>query len=214
MNSEGRILALSLGVLVVVAAVSFGRGGTEYESRDLEKLPSITFADPATVRQSAGELIRTGGDISMFACYSCHNRDEPVNLRFDQDHHVILEEHEVDFDLRHGSRHRNETCFNCHARSDLERLETRDGKLLKLEESTLLCGSCHGTTLRDWEIGLHGRTSGYWDRTLGPISRQDCTSCHDPHAPGFTSIRPAPGPSPLRPLVVRGPATEFEEKDD
>ena len=61
-----------------------------------------------------------------------------------------------------------------------------------------MCGSCHGPTYRDWEAGVHGRTSGYWDRSLGPMDRKACVNCHNPHAPHFPGRPPAPGPHPLR----------------
>src|SRR5436190_5125 len=61
--------------------------------------------------------------------------------------------------------------------------------------------SCHGPTYRDWEIGIHGRKSGYWDKRLGAAVRQDCTSCHDPHSPAFPSLTPGPGPNPLHPTA-------------
>jgi cytochrome c553 len=79
-------------------------------------------------------------------------------------------------------------------------LQTRDGRELKLSEPTALCGSCHGPTYRDWEMGIHGRTSGYWNRkpVLGE-ERKVCVNCHDPHAPKFPGRKPAPGPHPLRP---------------
>jgi hypothetical protein len=80
----------------------------------------------------------------------------------------------------------------------LEVFQTRDGRQLNFSESTQLCGSCHGPTYRDWEAGAHGRTSGYWNRSLGAITRADCVSCHNPHAPPFPARRPAPGPHPLR----------------
>jgi hypothetical protein len=73
---------------------------------------------------------------------------------------------------------------------------------LKIVESPALCGSCHGPTYRDWEAGVHGRTSGYWQRDLGSIDRKVCTSCHNPHSPAFPSRPPAPGPHPLHPATV------------
>lgn len=173
-----------------------------------------SFADGATVRQSAAELYRTDGDVSMLACYSCHDRDEPILLQFDEEGQVISEEHEVDFELLHGRRHQNESCFNCHASDNLERLITRDGRHLLLTESNALCGSCHGTTHRDWEIGIHGRVSGYWNAQLGEKTWQDCTSCHDPHAPAFPTVTPAPGPHPLRPLHQREAHVQEEETGD
>ena len=73
---------------------------------------------------------------------------------------------------------------------------------MKLAESPPLCGSCHGPTYRDWEAGVHGRTGGYWDRSLGPINRQICVDCHNPHHPKIPPRKPAPGPHPLHPVAA------------
>jgi len=167
------------------------------------KLPAIPLVDPSvtsnsTVRVSYAELIRAKADLSDFDCYACHERNKPPPLRFDEKQNLIIPKEHSDIVMGHGSHNRNNLCFNCHDESNLEQFQTRDGRQLKLSESTPLCGSCHGPTYRDWEAGAHGRTSGYWNRDLGPITRVDCVSCHNPHAPHFPSRQPAPGPHPLR----------------
>jgi uncharacterized CHY-type Zn-finger protein len=167
------------------------------------KLPAIPLVDPSvtgnsTVRVSYAELIRAKADLSDFDCYACHERNKPPPLRFDEKQNLIIPKEHSDIVMGHGSHNRNNLCFNCHDESNLEQFQTRDGRQLKLSESTPLCGSCHGPTYRDWEAGAHGRTSGYWNRDLGPITRVDCVSCHNPHAPRFPSRQPAPGPHPLR----------------
>ncbi len=157
------------------------------------------FTNTATVRMSAAELIRTGGDTSGMACYSCHDDKKPVTVHYDTNGNVILPEAHRDLVLRHGRSNRNDNCFNCHDPKNLELLRPHEGQTLKLTESSRLCGSCHGPTYRDWEIGIHGRTSGFWDRKSGPVVRQDCTSCHDPHSPAFPSMKPGPRPNRLHP---------------
>jgi formate-dependent nitrite reductase cytochrome c552 subunit len=69
---------------------------------------------------------------------------------------------------------------------------------VKFDNIPALCGSCHGPTFRDWEAGAHGRTSGFWNRTLGSASRLSCANCHDPHSPKIPTRQPAPGPHSLR----------------
>jgi hypothetical protein len=166
-------------------------------------LPLIPLVDPsftsnATVRVSYAELIRAKADLSDFDCYACHERNKPPTLRFDEKNNLLVPKEHSDVVMGHGSHNRNNLCFNCHDENNLELFQTRDGRQLKLSESTPLCGSCHGPTYRDWEAGAHGRINGYWDRQLGPFTRQDCVSCHNPHAPRFPSRQPAPGPHPLR----------------
>lgn len=65
-------------------------------------------------------------------------------------------------------------------------------------ESTPLCGSCHGPTYRDWDAGVHGRTSGNWDPKSKTCQRQPCVACHNPHNPHFEPQKSAPGPHSLR----------------
>ncbi|MEW6161513.1 MAG: cytochrome c3 family protein [Verrucomicrobiota bacterium] len=169
-----------------------------------EPLPAIPLVDPAftnttTVRLSAAELIKSGEDTSGFDCYACHDKKEPPDLHIDAQGLVVLPKEHEDLVMRHGRSNRNMNCYNCHDRDNLDKLKTRDGKLFSFEESTQLCASCHGPTYRDWEIGVHGRVSGYWNRDLGSASRKECASCHHPHAPAFPEVKPAPGPHPLHP---------------
>jgi hypothetical protein len=173
-------------------------------------LPSIPLVDPqftvkTTVRTNYAELIRLGEDLSDFDCYACHEQNNPPKLSFDEDHNLIVPEMHSNIVMAHGRHNRNNLCYNCHEEENLELLQTRDGRELTLADSTPLCGSCHGPTYRDWEAGAHGRTSGYWDRQLGPFERKDCVACHDPHSPGFPAQTPGPGPHPLRSAAKQGP---------
>jgi hypothetical protein len=178
-------------------------------------LPPIPLVDPeftntATVRVSGAELVRTGGDASGLDCYACHDRKKQVVLKFDAEKRIVLPEEHKDLVMAHGTHNRNNNCFNCHDEADLELLQTRDGRELKLLESTPLCGSCHGPTYRDWEAGVHGRTSGFWDPRSGALTRQNCVSCHDPHSPKFPPQKPAPGPHGLR--APQRPAAEKDKE--
>lgn len=178
-------------------------------------LPPIAPADPsiistATARTSYAELIRTGADVSDFDCYVCHEKGKSPTLAFDEGHNLIIPSEHSDIVMGHGRNNRNNLCYNCHDENNLELLQTRDGRELKLSESTPLCGSCHGPTYRDWDAGAHGRTSGYWNRDMGPITKQDCVACHNPHAPKFPGRKPGPPPHPLRPLPKPAAAIEGE----
>lgn len=164
-------------------------------------LVDTNFISTATARMSAADLIKSGGDTSGMECYVCHDKKNPPKLKLDADGNVIVPKEHEDIVMAHGRHHRNNNCFNCHDETNLELLQTRDGRHLKISESPALCGSCHGPTYRDWEAGVHGRTSGYWKRDAGPIDRKVCTSCHNPHSPPFPSRQPAPGPHPLHPVA-------------
>jgi hypothetical protein len=159
------------------------------------------FINTATARVSAGELVASGGDTSGLDCYACHDKNKPPKLTFDAENNIVLPKEHEDLVMGHGRHKRNNNCFNCHDETNLEFLQTRDGHKVKIVDSPALCGSCHGPTYRDWEAGVHGRTSGFWKRDLGPIDRKVCTSCHDPHAPAFPAREPAPGPHLLHPIA-------------
>lgn len=163
----------------------------------------IALVDPAFLntapnRVSYAQMVVKKEDLSDYDCYTCHERGKPPPIRYDTNHTIIIPKEHADIVMGHGRHDRNNNCFNCHDENNLEHFQTRDGRGLTFAESTPLCGSCHGPTYRDWEAGIHGRTSGYWDRQLGKIRRLDCAECHNPHSPKFPGRNPAPGPHPLR----------------
>jgi len=197
-KTGGALSALSLAFLGLATAFYFNLWGN---ARPLPEIPLVdtNFISTVTARQSAVDLARTGGDMSNFECYVCHDKKNPPKLKFDAEGNVIVPKEHDDIVMAHGRHHRNNNCFNCHDENNLEALQTRDGRQLKIADSPALCGSCHGPTYRDWEAGVHGRTSGYWKRDQGPIDRKVCASCHNPHSPPFPSRSPAPGPHLLHP---------------
>jgi hypothetical protein len=146
--------------------------------------------------------VSAGEDLSDFDCYACHERGKPPVLRFDTNQNLIVPKEHPDIVMGHGSHGRNNNCFNCHNESNLELLQTRDGHEIKFADSPALCGSCHGPTYRDWDAGVHGRTSGYWDRSLGAAQRKACVNCHNPHSPRFPGRHPAPGPHQLHEVAA------------
>jgi predicted CXXCH cytochrome family protein len=169
----------------------------------LQPLPLVdsAFLDTATVRRSYADLIRAKEDLSDFDCYACHERNKPPPLRFDANQNLLIPPEHADIVMGHGQHGRNNNCFNCHNETNLDLLQTRDGRQVKFADSSQLCGSCHGPTYEDWEAGAHGRISGYWKRSLGPVKRQDCVNCHNPHSPAFPSRAPAPGPHLLHAMA-------------
>ncbi|SPE54514.1 exported hypothetical protein [Verrucomicrobia bacterium] len=197
-----------LAVLLAVLAAVFlsDQRGRPAAVRHPIALADTNFLDTATVRRSYADLTRAKEDLSDFDCYSCHEKGKPPPLRLDTNQAIIVAKEHADIVMGHGRHGRNNNCFNCHNENNLELLQTRDGRELKFSNSTPLCGSCHGPTLRDWEAGAHGRPSGYWDANLGAQTRKDCVNCHNPHSPKFPSRKPAPGPHPLRPPAA-APAT-------
>ena len=205
MNNTARTgtVLVVLAVVLFALALKFASGiGTRSAMPAEISLVDTQFLDTATFRKSYAELIREKADLSDFDCYACHEKGKPPVLRFDAQHNLVVPKEHSDIVMKHGTHDRNNNCFNCHDEQNLELLQARDGRQIKLVESPLLCGSCHGPTYRDWEAGAHGRTGGYWDRSAGPIQRKICVDCHNPHRPKIPPRTPAPGPHLLHPVTA------------
>jgi formate-dependent nitrite reductase cytochrome c552 subunit len=163
---------------------------------------NIALVDPkflATTpwRQTYADLAKAGEDLSDYDCYGCHEKNNPPTIRFDAKGKIIVPKEHSNIVMGHGSHDRNDLCYNCHNEQNLETLQVRDGRQVKFDNIPPLCGSCHGPTLRDWDAGAHGRTGGYWNRSLGEAQRLSCANCHNPHAPRIPKREPAPGPHTL-----------------
>jgi len=107
--------------------------------------------------------------------------------------------------LVHGGG--NVWCLDCHNADDRDKLVKLNGELLTFNQSQLLCGECHGPILRDWDLGIHGKTVGYWDPEQGDEEmtvRLLCVECHLPHRPAFPPQEPMPAPV----LRVDGPGVK------
>lgn len=197
-ESKTRTTLLLLTVAFAGLAATFLANPSALPPRPSISLVDTNFLDQATVRRSYADLIAAKEDLSDFDCYACHEKSKPPPLRYDTNQNLIIPKEHSNIVMHHGSHERNNNCFNCHDELNLELFQTKDKRELKLSNSTPLCGSCHGPTYRDWEAGVHGRTSGYWDRSLGEYDRKNCVNCHNPHSPKFPGRKPAPGPHPLR----------------
>jgi hypothetical protein len=189
--------ALAVAFLLLAACFFVELWGHPLSVRPVP-LVDLSFIDTTPVRQSYADLKKAAADLSDFDCYACHENGKPPPLRFDTNQNIIIPPEHKNIIMAHGSHNRNNNCFNCHNDINLELLQARDGREVKFDESPRLCGSCHGPTYRDWEAGVHGRTSGFWNQGAAGFKRLDCVSCHDPHSPRFPGRRPAPGPHPLR----------------
>jgi hypothetical protein len=126
-------------------------------------------------------------------CMNCHRlfppRDVPPGAELMQHTHIVL---------THGI---NDRCRNCHDIEDRDMLRLQSGEKIPYARVVELCSKCHGPTYRDWSRGMHGRTNGYWNASLGEVNRLGCTACHDPHAPqgpAMDPVRPLPAPNTLR----------------
>ncbi len=121
-------------------------------------------------------------------CMDCHE------LIDSQPRSKDLLQHE-DIHMAHGL---NARCVNCHDSKNRDKLTLRDGEQVGFSQSPMLCAQCHGTTYREWERGVHGKTLGYWDATKGEPNKLGCVECHDPHSPRYAPMAPLPAPNTLR----------------
>lgn len=120
-------------------------------------------------------------------CSVCHTLPDtkPAAQRPDD-----LEEFHTGMQFGHGDL----TCNSCHHPEDRDLLRLADGRALEFSETMDLCGQCHGPQMRDYRRGAHGGMKGHWNLDDGPRERNNCVNCHDPHAPAFPSMMPAPPP--------------------
>jgi len=160
-------------------------------------LVDVKFLETTPWRRTYANMVAAKEDMSDYDCYACHEKNKPPPIRFDANQKIIIPKEHANIKMGHGSHDRNNLCYNCHNEANLLTFQVRDGRELKFDNSTPLCGSCHGPTYRDWESGAHGRTSGFWDRSQGPMERLACANCHDPHNPHIPTREPAPGPHSL-----------------
>ena len=205
----GTVVAAALGPLFLVLAVllavhsgavplglpSLAEVGATAERADVAARLAI---GPQRQRQSSPPVVLLNG--FRRDCQDCHrvftsHDDTPRHLRQHQDIRV-----------NHGI---NSRCFNCHHPADRNQLVLRDGSPIPYAREEVLCSQCHGTTYRDWQQGMHGKTLGYWSAAMGEQRRLVCTECHDPHQPAFRSYSALPGPRTFRMGAQHGsPARE------
>ena len=146
---------------------------------------------PVVIRRPEGQprvdtgLVDHTGPPALVTCGSCHTtREASAGTAHTED----LDEFHQGLVIAHGER----TCLSCHDPSDMEALRLADGKRVEYADVLQLCAQCHGTQARDYAAGAHGGMTGYWDLQRGPRFRNVCTDCHDPHAPAFAVMLPAP----------------------
>lgn len=116
-------------------------------------------------------------------CGTCHTTREPDRSTRSG---AALDEFHVGLTYAHGGQ----ACVSCHDPDDYSKLRLADGTNVDFATPMALCAQCHGTQKRDYDNGSHGGWNGYWDLTRGPRTRNQCTHCHDPHAPAYPSMQP------------------------
>ena len=126
------------------------------------------------------------GDRAGVACSTCHV-DLPARMVDTVDE---LEDFHTEMEMAHGEL----SCGTCHDREDRDKLRLIDGEAIAYLDVMNLCAQCHSREYRAYRHGAHGGMTGYWDRERGERTRLSCIGCHDPHAPAFPQMMPAPPP--------------------
>lgn len=194
MSRPGRAAAAIAGGLLIIAVAAYAVSAS-----------SEAASDTASASSTGGEtgLIMVAPppfSEGIFPCSRCHAAMEANRTR-----RRLTWAHER-IELRHDER--NRWCLDCHDARDRDVLHLADGRPVPFTESYLLCGQCHGPTLRNWRAGEHGKRTGSWS---GEKRYFLCVHCHNPHAPAF--VLPAsprlgtregePLPPPVRPSNLR-----------
>lgn len=165
----------------------FEKDGALYQSRvsyyrdidGLDKTIGAGNADPATLREAAGQMMDRGESV---ACFGCHATDAVVHNQ-----------------LTLQSMMPGVQCERCHGptenhlegirRGDAKLAAMRDLKALSTEDVSNFCGQCH----RTWEQIAAGGKLGISDIRFQPYRltnskcydtedrRISCVACHDPH---------------------------------
>jgi hypothetical protein len=128
------------------------------------------------------DLVKAGW---TYNCMECHKL---LTARWHYDEQRPINEHK-DIKLDHGN---NRFCLNCHHPKNRNAFVDYDGSEIAEADVVQLCAKCHGTTYRDWQVGVHGRQNGHWDATKGEKTKLRCIQCHDPHSPKFKDMKPLP----------------------
>lgn len=129
-------------------------------------------------------------------CSLCHVRPlDPAPAATGQE--AIVRTMHVDIPSRHAPP-TTMNCRTCHDGNDLERLRLNDGSTVGFDHAYRLCVQCHFQQGRDWAGGAHGKRLAGW---LGVRVVENCTACHDPHAPRFAPR--APEGTPRIPRTIR-----------
>ncbi len=132
-------------------------------------LAATALADNLTVRPRTPEIVH-------YPCSTCH-KDNLTGRR--NPHPNIALKHATEATL---------TCRTCHGNQKMESLLSLNGKPIAFDDAYQLCGQCHSTQLKDWKGGAHGKRLSGWAE---PRVIQNCTGCHNPHAPALGKRWPA-----------------------
>lgn len=184
-------LALSIGAVRIVTGAGAGqRGEFLAATMSTETVPDETPRWLAEISLPDGpprvmtDRVDSLGRAVTVSCAACHSNFEPNAARRSADEPPMIFHQGLTFE------HGNLSCATCHNPDDYNALRLADGTRIEYRQVMESCSQCHAPQARDYERGLHGGMTGYWDTTRGPQRRKSCIDCHDPHAPKFPTMTP------------------------
>ncbi len=163
--------------LLVVAGVSVRLS----ENPDAARAANVLQALPADAEATL--MDEPEMDDEYDPCSDCHE-EEPTNYTVRE----MDDEHD-EMEFAHGTT----WCLDCHDDEDRDALHLAGGKKVDFDNTSELCGQCHGSKIPDWKAGIHGKRTGHW---RGEKEYRPCISCHNPHLPAFEKRKPKPPPKP------------------
>lgn len=181
-----------LGLILVAAICTMiGCGSTEQEEEQSASRTESAF-HPETVNRTYAELGMitdmkgVSGTPARVPCKTCHGMLAK--------HPVIGDGKAETFHDGIGLAHGEMSCHTCHVPPDYQRFVLAGGEKVEYAQVMDLCSQCHGQQRQDYDHGVHGGMSGYWDLARGPRIRNHCLDCHNAHRPAIQQMRPAPYP--------------------
>ncbi|MEN8135624.1 MAG: hypothetical protein ABFS18_08830 [Thermodesulfobacteriota bacterium] len=157
---------------------------------------TIESAHQLSVKTVVAEESYQGGEfrvlarkelIKRFRCSVCHTK-KTVSAR-----DGVFFTHS-DIKINHGQGDNSLVCMDCHHEKERDFLADTQSRKIDFDHSYQLCGQCHFRPKRDWLGGAHGKRETYW---AGERVVKNCTSCHNPHSPAFTTKMPETYSLPL-----------------
>jgi hypothetical protein len=125
--------------------------------------------------------------ITQYPCASCHTKpiEKPQRERISQRwSHLNIQ-------LTHGQT-TGLDCQSCHNYDNFEQLQLQNGQTTTFDHAYELCRQCHFQQANDWAGGAHGKRLAGW---RGKRVINNCTDCHNPHAPAFDQRIPLKSPT-------------------
>ena len=144
---------------------------------------------PVVIRKPAGPprvdtgVVDANGNPVTASCSTCHATRKPNH---ENKGVGDLNEFHSSMSMMHGDL----SCLSCHNANDYDSLRLADGTRLPFSDVMTLCAQCHGQQMTDYKHGVHGGMNGYWDRTRGTQTKNNCIDCHHPHTPKFPKMQP------------------------